>query len=126
MPTWCHMFTATLLGSTQLWFDELSSESINSFKDLRKKFLAHYLQQKRYTWDLVEMHRVKQKRRGVYGSLYGTFHKLNDNIPKMVDEMMSVTKAFIQGEKAAADQSKRRSQPWKKDFHKPRQEQNFE
>ncbi|GJU17466.1 hypothetical protein Tco_1145432 [Tanacetum coccineum] len=53
--------------------------------------------------------------------------RLNDNIPKTVDEMMSVTKAFIRGEKAAGNQSKRRGQPWKQqDFHKPRQEQNFE
>ncbi|GJV13842.1 hypothetical protein Tco_1355383 [Tanacetum coccineum] len=37
--------------------------------------------------------------------------RLNDNIYKIVDEMMSVTKAFIRGEKAAANQSKRRGQP---------------
>ncbi|GJY70287.1 hypothetical protein Tco_0473990 [Tanacetum coccineum] len=48
MPTWCHMFNATLLGSAWLWFDELPLESIDNFKDLRRKFLAHYLQQKRF------------------------------------------------------------------------------
>ncbi|GJT78002.1 reverse transcriptase domain-containing protein [Tanacetum coccineum] len=61
MPTWCHMFNATLLGSARLWFDELPPESIDSFKDLRKKFLTHYLQQKRYTRDPVELHHVKQR-----------------------------------------------------------------
>ncbi|GKA59089.1 reverse transcriptase domain-containing protein [Tanacetum coccineum] len=61
MPTWCHMFNATLLGSARLWFDELPPESIDSFKDQRKKFLTHYLQQKRYTRDPVELHHVKQR-----------------------------------------------------------------
>ncbi|GKD58746.1 hypothetical protein Tco_1296255 [Tanacetum coccineum] len=109
---------------------------------------------KRYTRDPVEMHHVKQKEgefmeafmerftseslmfKGapelmrIFEFMHGITHlgmikRLNDNIPKMVGEMMSVTKAFIRGEKAAADQSKRRSQPWKQDFHKPRKEQNF-
>ncbi|GKB08769.1 hypothetical protein Tco_0837081 [Tanacetum coccineum] len=53
--------------------------------------------------------------------------KLNENIPKTVDEMMIVTKAFIRGEKSAANQSKRRSQPWKQpDFQKSHPEQGFE
>ncbi|GJV84808.1 hypothetical protein Tco_1524706 [Tanacetum coccineum] len=43
MPTRCHMFNVTLLGSAWLWFDELPPESIDSFKDLRRNFLAHYL-----------------------------------------------------------------------------------
>ncbi|GJV23112.1 hypothetical protein Tco_1375807 [Tanacetum coccineum] len=44
MPTWCYMFNSTLLGSTRLRFDELPPGSIDSFKDLRKKILAQYLQ----------------------------------------------------------------------------------
>ncbi|GJV51888.1 reverse transcriptase domain-containing protein [Tanacetum coccineum] len=46
--------------SARLWFDELKPESIDSFKDLRKKFLAYYVQQKRYTIDPVELCHVKQ------------------------------------------------------------------
>ncbi|GJS34493.1 kinase-like domain, phloem protein 2-like protein [Tanacetum coccineum] len=53
--------------------------------------------------------------------------KLNENIPKTVDEMMIVTKDFIRGEKSAANQSKRRSQPWKQpDFQKSHPKQGFE
>ncbi|GJS26613.1 hypothetical protein Tco_0487233 [Tanacetum coccineum] len=40
MPTWCHMFNSTLMGATRLWFDELQPESINSFVELCKAFLA--------------------------------------------------------------------------------------
>nr|GEV91520.1 reverse transcriptase domain-containing protein [Tanacetum cinerariifolium] len=156
MPTWCHMFNATLLGYPRLWFDELPSESIDSFKDLRNKFLAHYLQQKRYTRDPMELHHVKQRvgesteafmkrytseslmfkgspeLMRISGYMHGISHpwlikRLNDNIPKTVDEMMSVTKAFIQREKAAANQSKRKGQPWEQpDFQKSHPEQGFE
>ncbi|GJX16196.1 reverse transcriptase domain-containing protein [Tanacetum coccineum] len=87
-----------------------------------KKFLTHYLQQKRYTKDPVELHQVKQREREstkafierftsesllfkgapklmrIFGFMHGITHpglikRLNDNIPKTVDEMMSVTKA---------------------------------
>ncbi|GJV23113.1 hypothetical protein Tco_1375808 [Tanacetum coccineum] len=61
MPTWCYMFNSTLLGSTRMRFDELPPESIDSFKDLRKKILAQYLQQKRYTRNPVELHHVKRR-----------------------------------------------------------------
>ncbi|GJT38098.1 reverse transcriptase domain-containing protein [Tanacetum coccineum] len=46
MPTWCHMFNSTLIGSARLWFDELPPESIDSYIELRKAFLANFLQQK--------------------------------------------------------------------------------
>ncbi|GJS26158.1 reverse transcriptase domain-containing protein [Tanacetum coccineum] len=132
MPTWCHMFNATLLESAWLWLDELPPENIDSFKELRKKFLAHYLQQKRYTKDPVELHHVKKKEEEfteafmerftskslmfkgapvlmrISGFMHeithpGLIKRLNDNIPKIVNEMMSVTKAFIHGEKAAGN-----------------------
>ncbi|GKA03816.1 hypothetical protein Tco_0676597 [Tanacetum coccineum] len=142
--------------SARLWSDELPPESIDSFKHLRRKFLAHYLQWKKYTKDLVELCHVKQKEgestkafmkrytsesmmfKGapelmrIFGFMHGITHpglikSLNDNIPKTVDEMMSVTKAFFRREKAATTQSKRRGQIRKQqDFQKPRQEQGFE
>ncbi|GJW50048.1 hypothetical protein Tco_0091399 [Tanacetum coccineum] len=45
MPTWCHMFNSTLIGSAKVWFDDLPLESIDSYDDLKKAFLANYLQQ---------------------------------------------------------------------------------
>ncbi|GKA04477.1 hypothetical protein Tco_0683597 [Tanacetum coccineum] len=135
---------------------ELPPESIDNFKDLRIKFLAHYLQRKKYTKDPVKLCHVKQKEgesakafmkrytseslmfKGapelmrISGFMHGITHsrlikRLNDNIPKTVNEMMSVTKAFIRREKAVTTQSKRRGQTRKQqDFRKPRQEQGFE
>ncbi|GKE00341.1 hypothetical protein Tco_1388324, partial [Tanacetum coccineum] len=80
MPTWCLMFNSTLMGAARLWIDELPLEIINSFVELQKAFLTYSLQQK----------------------------KLNENIPKSVDEMMSVTTSFLRGEVVVSNQSKRK------------------
>ncbi|GKF91243.1 hypothetical protein Tco_0274944, partial [Tanacetum coccineum] len=51
--------------------------------------------------------------------------KLNDNIPKSVDEMMSITTTFLRGEVAAANQSKKKAPPaWK--HHEIGHRQNFD
>ncbi|GJV63169.1 reverse transcriptase domain-containing protein [Tanacetum coccineum] len=63
MPTWCHMFNYTLTGSTRVWFDDLPPESIDSFDDLKKAFLANYLQQKNCIKDPIEIHHIKQRER---------------------------------------------------------------
>ncbi|GKB60970.1 reverse transcriptase domain-containing protein [Tanacetum coccineum] len=44
MPTWCHMFNSTLIGSARVWFDDIPSESVDSYDDLKKAFLANFLQ----------------------------------------------------------------------------------
>nr|GEV93956.1 reverse transcriptase domain-containing protein [Tanacetum cinerariifolium] len=61
MPTWCHMFNSTLTGSARVWFDDLPPESIESYDDLKKSFLANCLQQKKCIKDPVEIHHIKQK-----------------------------------------------------------------
>ncbi|GKB00434.1 hypothetical protein Tco_0828427, partial [Tanacetum coccineum] len=48
--------------------------------------------------------------------------RLNENIPKSVDEIMSITTAFLQGEVAIANKSRKKTQPaWKhhETSHKP-------
>ncbi|GJS19872.1 reverse transcriptase domain-containing protein [Tanacetum coccineum] len=56
MPTWCHMFNSTLTGNARVWFDDLLSESIDSYDDLKETFLENYLQQKKCIKDPVENH----------------------------------------------------------------------
>nr|GEY86187.1 reverse transcriptase domain-containing protein [Tanacetum cinerariifolium] len=98
---------------------------------------------KKYIKDPVEIHHIKQregestkafmkrfKAKSMHASgapecmrISGFIHgitnpnlikKLNDNIPKAVDEMMSVTIAFLRGEVAVANQSKKKVPPtWK-------------
>ncbi|GKB18848.1 reverse transcriptase domain-containing protein [Tanacetum coccineum] len=138
MPTWCHMFNSTLIGSARVWFDKLSPESIDSYEMLRKAFLGNFSQQKKYIKDPVEIHHIKQMEgksteafmkcfkaesmhvnrapecMRISGFMHGITNpdlikRLNDNIQKSVDEMISVTKAFLHGEVADANQSKKKA-----------------
>ncbi|GKF53471.1 reverse transcriptase domain-containing protein [Tanacetum coccineum] len=61
MPTWCHMFNSTLIGSARVWFDKLPSESINNYEVLWKALLGNFSEQKNYIKDPVEIHHIKQR-----------------------------------------------------------------
>nr|GEV68537.1 reverse transcriptase domain-containing protein [Tanacetum cinerariifolium] len=157
MPTWCHMFNSTLIGAARVWFDELPSESIDGYKDLKAAFLAYFMQQKKYVKDPVEIHNIKQREGETIEDFMECFKietgrmkgapecmrisefmhgvnnpeltkRLNEHIPKTMEEMMITTTAFIRGEAAAAskkkcpaswkpqDQSKRHSSDKRSDF----------
>ncbi|GJX59923.1 reverse transcriptase domain-containing protein [Tanacetum coccineum] len=137
------MFNSTFIGSARVWFDKLPPESIDNYEVLRKTFLGNYSQQKKYIKDPVEIHHIKQREgepteafmerfkaesmhvsgapecMRISGFMHGITNpdlikKLNDNIPKSVDEMMSVTTTFLRGEVAVANQSKKKIPPtWK-------------
>ncbi|GJS91351.1 reverse transcriptase domain-containing protein [Tanacetum coccineum] len=141
MPTWCHMFNSTLIGAARVWFDELPPESIDSYKDLKAAFLAYFMQQKKHVKDPVEIHNIKQKdgetieefmerfkvetgrMKGapecmkISGFMHGVNNpeltkRLNEHVPKTLEEMMITTTAFIRGETAAASKKKVHT-PWK-------------
>ncbi|GJS43613.1 reverse transcriptase domain-containing protein [Tanacetum coccineum] len=129
-------------------------ESIDNYEMLRKTFLGNYSQQKKYKKDHVEIHHIKQREgesteafmerfkaesmhvsgapecMKISGFMHGITNpdlikKLNDNIPKSVDEMMSVTTDFLRGEVAAANQSKKKAPPaWK--HHETSHRPNFD
>ncbi|GJR03421.1 reverse transcriptase domain-containing protein [Tanacetum coccineum] len=141
MPTWCHVFNYTLIGATRVWFDELPPESIDGYKGLKAAFLAYFMQQKKYVKDPVEIHNIKQRDREtiedfmerfkvetrrmmgapecmqISGFMHGVNNpeltkRLNEHIPNTMEEMMTVTTAFIRGEAAAASKKKGHL-PWK-------------
>ncbi|GJY58765.1 reverse transcriptase domain-containing protein, partial [Tanacetum coccineum] len=124
MPTWCHMFNSTLIGAPRVWFDELPTESIDGYKDLKAAFLAYFMQQKKYVKDPVEIHNIKQRDgetieefmerfkvetgriKGapecmqISGFMHGVnkpelTKRLNEHVPKTMEEMMITTTAFI-------------------------------
>ncbi|GKB94277.1 reverse transcriptase domain-containing protein [Tanacetum coccineum] len=143
MLTWCHMFNSTLTGSTRVWFDDLPLKSVDSYDDLKKAFLANFLQQKKCIKDPIEIHHIKQRKeestedfvqrfkaesRHVKGApecmrISEFMHEitnlelnkcLHDNIPKSVDEMMRVTTTFLREKVAASNQVwKKTLLPWK-------------
>ncbi|GJR46737.1 reverse transcriptase domain-containing protein [Tanacetum coccineum] len=59
--TWCHMFNSTLTGSARVWFDDLPPESVDSYDDLKKAFLANFLQPNKCIKDPIEIHHIKQR-----------------------------------------------------------------
>nr|GEX92368.1 reverse transcriptase domain-containing protein [Tanacetum cinerariifolium] len=124
MPIWCHMFNSTLIGAARVWFDELPPESIDGYKDLKAAFLAYFMQQKKYVKDPVEIHNIKQRdgetiedfmecfkietgrKKGapecmwISGFMHGVNNpeltkRLNEHVPKTMEEMMITTTAFI-------------------------------
>nr|GEX11341.1 reverse transcriptase domain-containing protein [Tanacetum cinerariifolium] len=135
MPTWCHMFNSTLIGAARVWFDELPPERIDSYKDLKAAFLAYFMQQKKYVKDPVEIHNIKQKDEETIEDFMKRFKvetgrmkgapecmrisrfmhgvnnleltkRLNENVPKTMEEMMITTTAFVRGEAVAAGKKK--------------------
>ncbi|GJW68415.1 reverse transcriptase domain-containing protein [Tanacetum coccineum] len=129
MPIWCKMFRQTLGGATRNWFDDLNPKSVDSFEELIQKFLEEFLQQKRYAKDPTEIHGIKRRQNKglqafmdrfksesshikevpsvlrIFAFMHGHGHpelakKLNDKIPKTVDEIFERVRAFIRGEVA--------------------------
>nr|GEW75450.1 reverse transcriptase domain-containing protein [Tanacetum cinerariifolium] len=121
--------------AARVWFDELPPESIGSYKDLKAVFLAYFMQQNKYVKHPVEIHNIKQKdgetiedfmerfkveierMKGdpecirISGFMHGVNNpeltkRLNEHVPKTMEEMMITTAAFIRGEAAAASKKK--------------------
>nr|GEW07229.1 reverse transcriptase domain-containing protein [Tanacetum cinerariifolium]GEW22653.1 reverse transcriptase domain-containing protein [Tanacetum cinerariifolium]GEW22662.1 reverse transcriptase domain-containing protein [Tanacetum cinerariifolium] len=130
LPKWCHMFSSTIIGTARVWFDDLPSESIDGYKDLKAAILAYFMQQKQYIKDPVEIHNIKQRdeetiedfierfkvetgpMKGapecmrIFGFMHGVNNpelkkRLNEHVPKTMEEMTTVTTAFIRGETPA-------------------------
>lgn len=47
-PAWYRFFHITLSGAARFWYDNLTPRCINSFHELRDKFRANFLQQRRF------------------------------------------------------------------------------
>nr|GEV93553.1 reverse transcriptase domain-containing protein [Tanacetum cinerariifolium] len=129
------MFNSTLIGAARVWFDELPSESIDGYKDMKTAFLSYFMQQKKYVKDPAEIHNIKQRdgetleyfmerfkietgrMKGapefmrISGFMHGINNpeltkRLNEHVPRTMEEMMIATTAFIRGEAATANKQK--------------------
>ncbi|GJT40928.1 reverse transcriptase domain-containing protein [Tanacetum coccineum] len=136
---------STLIGTVRVWFDELPPKSIDGYKGLKAAFLAYFMQQKECVKDPVKIHNIKQRdgetieefmehfkietgrMKGapecmrISGFMHGVNNpeltkRLNEHIPKTVEEMMTSTTTFIRGETAAASKKKVHT-PWKSHDH---------
>ncbi|GJR37621.1 reverse transcriptase domain-containing protein [Tanacetum coccineum] len=136
-------FRQTLGGAAQNWFGDLDPKSVDSFEELSQKLLEEFSQQKRYDKDLIEIHGIKRRQNeGLQAFMNGfksesshikevssvlrisTFmhghghpklaKKLNNKIPKMVDEMFERVRDFIRGEVIAGSVELVRPSQWDK------------
>ncbi|GJU07804.1 hypothetical protein Tco_1124234 [Tanacetum coccineum] len=101
MPTWCHMFNSTLTGSTRK--STTSSKERESTKDSIQRYKA----ESRHVKGDLECKRISGFIHGITNP--ELIKRLNDNIPKSVDEMIRTTTAFLWGEVAASNQARKKA-----------------
>ncbi|GJS39640.1 reverse transcriptase domain-containing protein [Tanacetum coccineum] len=128
-------FVKRWIRAARVWFDELPLESIDGYKNLKAAFLAYFMQQKKYVKDPVKIYNIK-KRDGetieefmerfkvetermkgapkciwISEFMHGVNNpeltkRLNEHVPKTMEELMIAATAFIRGEAAAAGKKK--------------------
>ncbi|GKB27263.1 gag protein [Tanacetum coccineum] len=92
-PAWCRIFSITLCGAARFWYDNLSPGSIDNFHQLRDKFRANFLQQRRF--QQVEILGIRQKSKESLKDYLARFGKETLHMVDRSGGMM--TGAFISG-----------------------------
>ncbi|KAJ0489324.1 putative nucleotidyltransferase, Ribonuclease H [Helianthus annuus] len=139
----CLMFMQTLVGSARIWFNDLPAQSIRSFDDLSRGFLANFSQQRRYVKDATVIFQIKQrddeslrafieryKKEGltyvgadekmrVAGFMNAITSKyltrdFNKSLPKTLEEALERAEAHIRGEEAVdIKEQRKRGSGWR-------------
>nr|GEV16382.1 hypothetical protein [Tanacetum cinerariifolium] len=129
MPTWCHMFNSTLIGAARKKYVKDPME-IHNIKQRDGKTIEDFME--RFKIETRRMKGTPECMR-IFRFMNGVNNpeltkRLNEHVPKTMEEMMITIIAFIQGEAAAAskkkghaswkpqDQSKRHSLDKRPDF----------
>ncbi|GJY46236.1 hypothetical protein Tco_0435299 [Tanacetum coccineum] len=108
--TWCHMFNFTLTGSARKCIKD--SVEIHHIKqrdgESTEDFVQRFKVESRHVNGASECMRIS----GFMNEITNPelIKRLHDNIPKLVDEMMRVTTAFLKGEVAASNHNQQRSE----------------
>nr|GFB07647.1 reverse transcriptase domain-containing protein [Tanacetum cinerariifolium] len=120
MPVWCKMFRKTLGGATQNWYAK-DPTKIHDIKRRQNEGLQAFMDQfKSKSSHIKGVLRVLH----ISAFMHGHGHpelskKLNDKIPKTVDEMFERVGAFIRGEVAAGSAEMVRSSQGDKGYIRP-------
>nr|GFB36952.1 reverse transcriptase domain-containing protein [Tanacetum cinerariifolium] len=113
MPTWCHMFNSTLIGATRKKYVKDSVE-IHNIKQRDGETLEDCME--RFKIETGRMKGAPECMR-ISGFMHGINNpeltkRLNEHVPRTMEEMMIATTTFIRGEAAAANK-KKGHMPWK-------------
>ncbi|GKA05427.1 hypothetical protein Tco_0684547 [Tanacetum coccineum] len=88
-----------------------------------KSFMEQFKAESMHVNGVPECMRISRFMHGITNSYL--IKRLNDNIPKSVDEMMSVMTAFLRGEVAVANQSRKKAPPTRR-HHEVIHKTNFD
>ncbi|GKD99488.1 reverse transcriptase domain-containing protein [Tanacetum coccineum] len=58
MPVWCKMFQQTLDGPARGWFDQMPNGFINSWTDLRQKFVKRFALRRKCSKDPTKVSKI--------------------------------------------------------------------
>nr|GEW45156.1 hypothetical protein [Tanacetum cinerariifolium] len=100
MPIWCKMFHQTLGGAARNWFDDLDLKKIDGIKRRHNESLQTFMD--RFKSESLHIKGVPPVLL-ISAFVHGHGHlelakKINDKIPKTMDEMFKRVRAFIRGE----------------------------
>ncbi|GJW23540.1 gag protein [Tanacetum coccineum] len=94
-PAWCRFFHITLCGAARFWYDNLTPGSIDGFHQLRDKFRANFLQQRRFQKTQAEILGIQQRPDESLKEYVARFSKETLHMADRSDIMVS--EAFISG-----------------------------
>nr|GFB32066.1 hypothetical protein [Tanacetum cinerariifolium] len=114
MPTWCHMFNSTLIGAARQKKYVKDPVEIHNIKQRDGETIEDFME--RFKIETGRMKGAPECMR-ISGFMHGVNNpeltkRLNEHVPKTMEEMMITTTAFIRGE-AAADSKKKGQVSWK-------------
>ena len=91
----CRAFPTTLRGATRIWFSRLTSNSINTFKELSAQFTSHFIGGHRYKKSTVCLMSIKQREDETLRSYITRFNKEALSIDEADDKILVA--AFTNG-----------------------------
>ncbi|XP_073067230.1 uncharacterized protein [Primulina eburnea] len=91
----CKVFLTTLVDSAQRWFEGLTPQSVQSFRDFQKVFLHHFSSSKKYKKTAFSLFEVKQSPEESLRAYIRRFNRVALDVPSCATE--TKTTAFIQG-----------------------------
>ena len=84
----CRAFPTTLKGPTRIWFNRLTSSSINTFKELSAQFTSHFIGGYRYKRSTACLMSIKQREDETLRSYITCFNKEALSINEADDKIL--------------------------------------
>ena len=91
----CRAFPITLKGEARIWFNKLTSNSINTFKELSTQFTSHFIGGHRYKKSTTCLMSIKQREDETLRSYITRFNKEALSIDEADDKILVA--AFTNG-----------------------------